>query len=97
MKITDEKKQELIVRQAQVNSTIEFFKLIGKKPTLKDVLQISTMMEQFIYNGYSKQFIDEKISKVDEHIMTIQDETQKRVQELMDKRREKNENHNDIY
>ena len=49
MKNTEDKKQELIVRQAQINSTIEYFKLIGKKPSMTDVLKVSTILEQFIY------------------------------------------------
>jgi beta-lactam-binding protein with PASTA domain len=71
MKNTEDRKQELIVRQAQINSTIEYFKLIGKKPSMTDVLKISTMLEQFIYKGYSKQFMEDVITKVDEHINTI--------------------------
>jgi len=71
MKMTDDKKQELIVRQAQINSTIEYFKLVGKKPSMTDVLKVSTMLEQFIYKGYSKQFMEDAISKVDEHINNI--------------------------
>ena len=89
MKITDDRKQELIIRQAQLNTAIEYFKLIEKKPSIVDIVKVSTMLEQFIYNGYNTKFIDEKLSKVDEHIMSIQDENQKRIQELIDNRKEK--------
>jgi hypothetical protein len=71
MKMTDDRKQELIIRQAQLNTAIEYFKLIDKKPSMVDLLKISTMLEQFIYNGYSEKFINERMSKVDEHISEI--------------------------
>lgn len=71
MKNTEDRKQELIVRQAQINSSIEYFKLIGKKPSITDLLKVSTMLEQFIYKGYSTKFMDEVMSKVDEHINEI--------------------------
>jgi hypothetical protein len=71
MKMTDDRKQELIVRQAQLNTAIEYFKLIEKKPSIVDLVKVSTMLEQFIYNGYSTKFIDEKLTKVDEHISEI--------------------------
>jgi hypothetical protein len=70
MKNNEDKKQELIVRQSQINALIEYFKLVDKKPNLSDVIKISTMMEQYIHNGYSKQ-LGESFLKIDEHINTI--------------------------
>jgi hypothetical protein len=70
MKNYEEKKQELIVRQSQINALIEYFKLVDKKPNLSDLVKISTMMEQYVHNGYSKQ-LGESLLKIDEHINTI--------------------------
>jgi hypothetical protein len=70
MKNYEEKKQELIVRQSQINSTIEYFKLIGKKPNISDIIKISTMMTKYVHNGYSKE-LNESFLKMDEHINTI--------------------------
>jgi len=70
MKNYEEKKQELIIRQSQINSLIEYFKLVDKKPNLSDVIKISTMMEKYIHNGYSKE-LGESFLRIDEHINTI--------------------------
>jgi hypothetical protein len=70
MKNYEEKKQELIVRQSQINALIEYFKLVDKKPNLSDLVKISTMMEQYVHNGYSKQ-LGESFLKIDEHINSI--------------------------
>jgi hypothetical protein len=70
MKNNEDRKQELIVRQSQINALIEYFKLVDKKPNLSDVIKISTMMEQYIHNGYSKQ-LGESFLKIDEHINSI--------------------------
>jgi uncharacterized protein YjgD (DUF1641 family) len=67
MKNYEEKKQELIVRQSQINSTIEYFKLIDKKPNISDIIKISTMMTKYVHNGYTKELI-ESFLKMDEHI-----------------------------
>jgi hypothetical protein len=45
-------------------------KVIGKKPTMVDLIKVSTMMEKFINEGYSKSMV-ELMEKVDEHISTI--------------------------
>jgi hypothetical protein len=63
----EEKKQEQIIRQSQVNATINYFTLIGKKPSMVDLIKVSKMMEQFIVKGYSKEMVD-LMSKVDDHI-----------------------------
>jgi hypothetical protein len=63
----EEKKQELIIRQSQVSATINYFTLIGKKPSMVDIIKVSTMMEQFIVKGYSTEMV-ELMSKVDKYI-----------------------------
>lgn len=70
MKSQEEKKQEMIIRQSQINSLIEYFKLVDKKPVLSDIIKISSMMEKYIHNGYSKE-LGESFLKVDDHIKSI--------------------------
>jgi hypothetical protein len=70
MKSQEEKKQELIIRQSQVNAVIEYFKLIDKKPNLSDVVKLSTMMEQYIHNGYTKE-LGVSFLKIDEHVNSL--------------------------
>ena len=70
MKSQEEKKQEMIIRQSQINALIEYFKMVEKKPVLSDIIKISSMMEKYIHNGYSKD-LGESFIKVDEHINTI--------------------------
>jgi hypothetical protein len=61
---------EQIIRQSQIKTAIDYFNLIDKKPSMVDLIKISTMMEQFIVKGYSKEMV-ELMTKVDEHINTI--------------------------
>jgi hypothetical protein len=70
MKSQEDRKQELIVRQSQINATIEYFKLVDKKPNLSDVIRISTMMTKYVQDGYNKE-LGESFLKIDEHINTI--------------------------
>ena len=62
--------QNQIIRQSQVKLVVDYFSLIGKKPQLSDVIKISSMMEKYITNGYSKE-LGENFEKVDEHINTL--------------------------
>jgi len=64
------RQQEQIIRQSQIKTAIDYFNLIDKKPSMVDLIKISTMMEQFIVKGYSKEMV-ELMTKVDEHINTI--------------------------
>jgi hypothetical protein len=62
--------QNQIIRQSQVKLVVDYFTLIEKKPNLSDVIKISSMMEKYIQNGYTKE-LGESFLKIDEHINTI--------------------------
>ena len=64
------RQQEQIIRQSQISTAVNYINLIDKKPSMVDLIKISTMMEKFIHEGYSKSMI-ELMEKVDEHINTI--------------------------
>jgi hypothetical protein len=66
----EKRKQELIVRQSQLNTAISYFTLIGKKPTMVELIKTTTMMEHFIMNGYSKKMVED-MEKVDLHISNM--------------------------
>jgi hypothetical protein len=59
-----------IIRQSQVKLVVDYFTLIEKKPNLSDVIKISSMMEKYIQNGYTKE-LGESFLRIDEHISTL--------------------------
>lgn len=59
--------QAQIIRQSQVKAVLDYFTLIGKTPSLTDVMKTSTMMEQYILNGYSQK-LKEQFESLDRHI-----------------------------
>ena len=66
------RQQDLIIRQSQLERAIEYCSLLNKKPSLVDIIKITTMLEQFINKGYSKDMV-ELMEKVDSHIKDIPD------------------------
>ena len=66
------RQQDLIIRQSQLKEAIRYCELLGKQPSLVDVIKITAMLETFINRGYSKDMV-ELMEKVDEHISTIKD------------------------
>lgn len=66
------RQQDLIIRQSQLERAIEYCALLNKQPSLVDIIKITTMLEQFINKGYSKDMV-ELMEKVDSHIKDIPD------------------------
>jgi hypothetical protein len=66
------RQQDLIIRQSQLERAIEYCALLNKQPSLVDVIKITTMLEQFINKGYSKEMV-ELMEKVDSHIADLPD------------------------
>lgn len=64
------RQQDLIIRQSQLKEAIRYCELLNKQPSLVDVIKITTMLEQFINKGYSKEMV-ELMEKVDIHIKDI--------------------------
>jgi len=65
----DERKERIIIRQSQVKLVLEYLTSCGICPTIQDLLKTTTMMEQYIYDGYSADLMD-KIGKLDDYIQT---------------------------
>jgi hypothetical protein len=66
------RQQDLIIRQSQLKEAIRYCELLNKKPSLVDIIKITTMLEKFINEGYSKSMV-ELMEKVDSHIAEIPD------------------------
>ena len=42
-------KDELIVRQSQLQRSIEIFKLTGRKPSIQEICRLSQVLTEFIF------------------------------------------------
>lgn len=66
--------QELIVRQSQLQRSVELFHLFGIKPSLQEVCRLSQILTQFIFDGDHKsadikQF--EKVMGITQHTTNV--------------------------
>ena len=62
-------KDEQIIRQSQIKLALDYFTACGVCPSLTDLMSITTMLEQYIKDGYSKE-LKAKFEKIDEFIQT---------------------------
>ena len=44
-------KDELIVRQSQLQRSIEIFQLTGRKPSIQEICRLSKVLTEFIFTG----------------------------------------------
>ena len=63
----NEKKERIIIRQSQIKMSLDILQANGITPTIQDLLKTTTMLEQYIYDGYSTDLMD-KISKLEQHL-----------------------------
>tara|TARA_R110000823_G_scaffold302859_1_gene424144 strand:+ start:1968 stop:2201 length:234 start_codon:yes stop_codon:yes gene_type:complete len=64
----EDHKQEMIIRQSQIKLSLDYFKACGVCPSLTDLMKITTMLEQYIKDGYNKEIVG-KFEKIDDYIM----------------------------
>jgi len=64
---TEENKAARIARQSQMERSIEYFTLIGKKPTLNDLVLTSHILHKYVMDGWSKD-MSEMLDKLDIHL-----------------------------
>jgi len=62
---TDKDKQ--IIRQSQLKLALDYFNTCGKCPSISNLIKTTTMLEDFVINGYSKEMIS-KFEKLDTYI-----------------------------
>jgi len=58
MKTFEEHKQQLIVRQSQMERAIQYCTLIGIKPNPSDLLSIADVFTEFVFNGRTKDVME---------------------------------------
>ena len=58
---------ERIARQSQMERSIEYFNLIGKKPTVEDVVLTSHILHKYIMDGWSTP-LQEMTQKLDKYL-----------------------------
>jgi hypothetical protein len=70
--------QELIVRQSQLQRSIELFHLLNIKPSVREVCRLSQILTQFIFDGdvNNKDITQfEKIMGITSNSITIKNKT----------------------
>lgn len=58
-------KDELIVRQSQMERAIEMYTLLGVRPSIREVCRLSKLLTEFIFTW---DLTDEKLKNFDDHI-----------------------------
>tara|TARA_R110000772_G_scaffold212545_1_gene323101 strand:+ start:68 stop:277 length:210 start_codon:yes stop_codon:yes gene_type:complete len=64
---TEENKAARIARQSQMERSIEYFTLMGKKPTLNDLVLTSHILHKYVMDGWTKD-MSEMLDKLDIHL-----------------------------
>jgi hypothetical protein len=59
--------QRQIIRQSQLKLALDYFNACGICPTMTDLIRITTMLEEFVVGGYSKDIVS-KFEKIDAFI-----------------------------
>lgn len=67
MATKDTDTQRQIIRQSQIKFCLDYYNSCGMCPTLTDIIKTTTMLEDYIINGYSKEMVS-KFEKLDEFI-----------------------------
>lgn len=65
----EENKQHIIVRQSMMKFCLEYFTTCGICPTMEDIMKVTTILESYCIEGYSKDMMT-KFEKIDEYIQT---------------------------
>jgi hypothetical protein len=58
-------KDEIIVRQSQLQRAIEIYTLLGQKPSVQEICRLSQILSEFIFTWDEKS---EAMKKFDNHI-----------------------------
>lgn len=65
----EEKRQELIVRQSQMERVIEFYTLRGITPTTLELFTTVELFSDFIMNSMTPQ-VKDRVNNMDKYLMT---------------------------
>jgi len=61
-------KDRIIARQSMSKLALDYFKECNICPTLSDLVKITTMLEHYVIDGYSKEMVS-KFETMDKYIM----------------------------
>lgn len=65
----EERKQELIVRQSQMERVIEFYTLRGIQPSTLELFTTVELFSDFIMNSMTPQ-VKDRVNNMDKYLMT---------------------------
>lgn len=51
------KKQQVIVRQSQLKNSLDYFKTLGVKPTITEMVRVARVLSVFCLEGYNENTI----------------------------------------
>lgn len=60
-------KDKQIIRQSQLKLSLDYFNHCGICPSIVDLMKTTTMLEDFVINGYSKEMVS-KFENLDIYI-----------------------------
>jgi hypothetical protein len=63
-------KDRQIIRQSQIKLSLDYLNGCGICPSMVDLIKTTTMLEEFIVNGYSRDIV-QKFEKLDSHIQEL--------------------------
>jgi len=61
------KKQQIIVRQSQLKNSLDYFKTLGVKPTLTEMVRVARVLSVFCLEGYNDKTLG-LINEGDEYL-----------------------------
>ena len=77
-------KDEIIVRQSQMQRAIEMYTLIGERPSLGEVCRLSQLLTEFIFTWDHKS---EGIKKFDKHFnLESKEDLKSKLQQLIEQK-----------
>ena len=62
----DEKKQMYIIRQSQLERTLEYYTMLGKKPTLVEWVKTAELLKDYVLNGVTDD-VKKRINGLDKY------------------------------
>lgn len=62
----DDKKQMYIIRQSQLERTLEYYTMLGKKPSVLEWVKTAELLKDYVLNGVSED-VKKRINGLDKY------------------------------
>lgn len=62
----DEKKQVYIIRQSQLERTLEYYTMLGKKPSMLEWVKTAELLKDYVYEGLTDE-VRKRINGLDNY------------------------------